>query len=75
MGKGPIDPKITSLCEKKSKNKNMCFFLMFQGSFNPKQAQHRAAAVPAQKSRGNSVLGIVFSHTMPEMDFHSHRFS
>ena len=32
--------------------------------------------IPAQKSRGNSVLGVVFSHTMPKMDFHySHRFS
>ena len=32
--------------------------------------------IPAQKSRGNSVLRVVFSHTMPKMDFHySHRFS
>ena len=32
--------------------------------------------IPAQKSRGNSVLGAVFSHTMPKMDFrYSHRFS
>ena len=25
--------------------------------------------IPAQKSRGNSVLGVKFSHTMPKMDF------
>ena len=32
--------------------------------------------IPAQKSRGNSVLGVIFSHTIPKMDFHySHRFS
>ena len=32
--------------------------------------------ISAQKSWGNSVLGVVFSHTMPKMDFHySHRFS
>ena len=32
--------------------------------------------IPAQKSLGNSVLGVVFSHTMPKMDFrYSHRFS
>ena len=32
--------------------------------------------VLAQKSRGNSVLGVVFSHTIPKMDFHfSQRFS
>ena len=32
--------------------------------------------IPAQKSRDNSVLGVVFSHTMPKMDFrYSHRFS
>ena len=32
--------------------------------------------IPAQKSRGNSVLGVVFSYTMPKMVFHySHRFS
>ena len=31
--------------------------------------------IPAQKSRGNSVLGVVFSNTMPKMDFHySHGF-
>ena len=30
----------------------------------------------AQKSRDNLVLGVVFSHMMPRMDFHySHRFS
>jgi len=33
-------------------------------------------ADPAQKSRDNSVIGVVFSHIMPKMDFHySHRFS
>ena len=32
--------------------------------------------IPAQKSRGNSVLGVVFSNTMPKKDFrYSHRFS
>ena len=32
--------------------------------------------IAAQKSRGNSVPGAVFSHKMPKMDFHySHRFS
>ena len=32
--------------------------------------------IPAQKSRGNSVPGVVFSHTMPKMDSrYSHRFS
>ena len=32
--------------------------------------------IPAQKSRGNSVLGVVFSHRMPEKDFrYSYRFS
>ena len=42
--------------------------------FKRKQAQRRAAA--AQKSRGNSVPGVVFSHTMPKIDFyHSHRFN
>ena len=25
--------------------------------------------IPAQQSRGNSVLGVVFSHRMPKMDF------
>ena len=25
--------------------------------------------IPAKKSRGNSVLGVVFSHTMPKLDF------
>ena len=30
----------------------------------------------AQKSRGNTVLGVVFSLTMPKIDFHySYRFS
>ena len=30
--------------------------------------------IPSQKSRGNSVLGVIFSHTMPRMDVHySHR--
>ena len=30
--------------------------------------------IPAQKSQDNSVLGVVFPHMMPEMDFHySHR--
>ena len=33
-------------------------------------------ADPGTKVRGNSVLGVVFSHTMPKMDFrYSHRFS
>ena len=32
--------------------------------------------IPAQESRGNSRLGVVFSHTIPKMDFrYSHRFS
>ena len=32
--------------------------------------------IPAQKTRGHSVLGVVFSHTMHKMDFHySHCFS
>ena len=32
--------------------------------------------IPTQKSRGNSVLGVLFSHTMPKKDFrYSHRFS
>ena len=32
--------------------------------------------IPAQKSRGNSVLRVVFSHTISKMDVHySHRFS
>ena len=32
--------------------------------------------IPAQKSRGNSVLGVVFSHIMPKKDFrYSYRFS
>ena len=32
--------------------------------------------IPAQKSRGNSVLGVIFSHTLPKMDFrYFHRFS
>ena len=32
--------------------------------------------IPAQKLRGNSVLGVIFSHTIPKMDFcYSHRFS
>ena len=32
--------------------------------------------IPAQKTRGNSVPGIVFSHTMPKMDSrYSHRFT
>ena len=32
--------------------------------------------IPAQKSRCKSVLGVLFSDTMPKMDFHySHRFS
>ena len=36
---------------------------------------HNAELQRAQKSRGNSV-GVVFSHTMPKMDFrYSHRFS
>ena len=31
--------------------------------------------ISAQKSQGNSVLGVVFPHTMPKMVFHySHRF-
>ena len=35
-----------------------------------------SGAIPAQKPRGNSVLGVVFSHTMPKMDFpYSHCFS
>ena len=35
-----------------------------------------SGTIPAQKSRGNSVLAVIFSHTMPKMDFHySHRFS
>ena len=35
-----------------------------------------SGSIPAQKSRGDSVLGVVFSHTMPKMDFrYSHRFS
>ena len=43
-----------------------------------KQAQRQAAAGRSRhkKSQGNSVLGVVFSQTMPKMDFHySHRFS
>ena len=47
--------------------------------FEKKLNKHNAELqrpIPAQKSRGNSVLGVVFSHTMPKMDFHySHRFS
>ena len=36
----------------------------------------RSGPIQAQKSRGNSILGVVFSHPMPKMDFHySHRFS
>ena len=32
--------------------------------------------IPAQKIQGISVPGVVFSHTMPKIDFyHSHRFS
>ena len=32
--------------------------------------------IPAQKARGNFVLGVVFSHTMPKMGFHyTHRFN
>ena len=35
-----------------------------------------SGSIPAQNSRGNSVLGVIFSHTMPKMDFrYSHRFS
>ena len=33
-------------------------------------------ADPGTKSRGNSVLGVIFAHKMPKMDFYySHRFS
>ena len=32
--------------------------------------------IPAQKSWGNSVLGVIFFHTIPKMDVrYSHRFS
>ena len=32
--------------------------------------------IPAQKSRGNSVLGVIFSETIPKKDFrYSYRFS
>ena len=40
------------------------------------QCDSLCGPIPAQKSLGNSELGVVFSHTMPKMDFHySHRFS
>ena len=35
-----------------------------------------SGSIPPQKSWANSVLGVVFSYTMPKMVFHySHRFS
>ena len=47
-------------------------------SKNPKTSTTPSCSgpIPAKKSRGNSVLGAVFSHTMPKMEFdYSHRFS
>ena len=36
---------------------------------------NKQGPIPAQKSRGNSVLGVVFSHTMPRIYFqYFHRF-
>ena len=41
-----------------------------------KENKHNTYAAAAQESQGNSVIGVVFSHTMPKTDFHySHRFS
>ena len=42
------------------------------GSQTKKTSTTRSGSVliPAQKSRGNSVLEVVFSQTMPKMDFH-----
>ena len=32
-----------------------------------------SALIPAQKSRGNSVLGVEFSHMMPKMEVSKYR--
>ena len=47
------------------------FVVSYQSIKKWKQAQHRAAAGWSRhkKSRGNSVLRVVFSHTMHKMDF------
>jgi len=53
--------------------------LLILSELNRKNNKHNAElqrADPGTKVRGNSVLGVVFSHTMPKMDFrYSHRFS
>ena len=55
---------------KKRKNEN------FEKNINKHNAELQRAYPGTQISRGNSVLGVVFSHKMPKMDFHySHRFS
>ena len=47
--------------------------IQFIISIKTKQAQRRAAE---GRPRTKVILGVVFSHTMPKMDFgYSHRFS
>ena len=52
---------------------------LFFGLFLPAKKKHNTElqrADPGTKVKGNSVLGIEFSHTMPKIDFHySHRFN
>ena len=50
--------------------------LNFQDLQNDKHNAELQRADPGTKVTGNSVLGVVFSPTMPKMDFrYSHRFS
>ena len=54
-------------------------FVVAKSRKGKKSNKHNAElqrADPGTKVRGNSVLGVVFSHTMPKLDFrYSHRFS
>ena len=53
-------------------SQNMCMIKCYKNKHNAELQR----ADPGRKVRGNSVLGVVFSHTMPKMDFrYSHRFS
>ena len=46
------------------------------GTYGTSTIPSCSGPIPAQKLRGNSVPGVVFSQTMPKMDFrYSHRFS
>ena len=57
-------------------NVNAKFYRELQDIVKTSTTPSCSGPIPAQKSRGNSVLGVVFSHTMPKMDFrYSHRFS